>query len=726
MPAVPRRRNTGGSANAQNIKVAVRVRGGLTASEANRALKVRGQELSVMGAGPSGSPMDFAFDYCYGPDATQLEVYDDIGGQILDHAFEGYNGTIFAYGQTGSGKSHSIMGAPGQEGIVPRLAVELFERISNFTSERASFEVTATYAELYNEVICDLLTPGNTGLKIRQHLSTGIYVENLTEVQVQSHEEIERLIAEGNKARQVAATRMNDRSSRSHAIFTIMLRQTLSEGEGTIRKLSAKVNLVDLAGSERADMTADAKQMQEGAAINKSLSALGNVINALTEGPSGGKAKAGTARKGAASARAGGTGTAAGAANSYVPYRSSKLTRLLEESLGGNTVTVMLATISAEERNLRETIATLKYAQRAKKITNVKSKNEAKEEKRKIRELTAEIERLTSLMGSQSQQQPTGARSSGSSDGGEHTSAAVAELRMELEKAREEASLANASSLAGNAKARELKAELDASQVSVEDLEGRLRKQASELNALQGAHRSAELEAQHLRQSLSQEKQHQADDSNKMASLAEELAATRRQLQNAHRHTAEAKEEAAAAVAQMRAAEGQLMAAQAQLAAHASLHDDDRRDREASQELLGAASRDKRAQAELMDRNLAAFEAVLKQKDAQIQQLNDRLTTAKAQEDRTDPRRALSHGEAKKKAKKARRAALAAAEHGVVGVGDEAPGGAMDAMLSDGRRHRPMENDLRSLRAVKNAGFQLRPREGKAERGHVGMKAGRA
>merc|ERR1712185_207832 len=135
------------------------------------------------------------------------------------------------------------MGTPTQLGIVPRLAMELFERV-HAAPATASFEVTATYAELYNEVISDLLTPGNSGLKIRQHVSSGIYVEDLTEVQVSSHEEIEKLIAEGNKARSVAATRMNERSSRSHAIFTIMLRQRLPEDNGrSIRHLSSKINL---------------------------------------------------------------------------------------------------------------------------------------------------------------------------------------------------------------------------------------------------------------------------------------------------------------------------------------------------------------------------------------------------------------------------------------------------------------------------------------------------
>jgi len=253
-PSAKRRSSNAGDGSV-NIKVAVRVRGGLDAKSS--VVSCRGNELTLAGAGAKGEPTTFAFDHCYGPDSTQEQVYEDLGGQILDFAFEGYNGTIFAYGQTGSGKSHSIMGSPAQLGIVPRLSVELFERVRDAPAS-ASFEVTATYAELYNEVIMDLLTPGNTGLKIRQHVSSGIYVEGLTEVQVSSHEEIERLIAEGNKARQVAATRMNERSSRSHAIMTIMLRQRHAEADGATRTLSAKINLVDLAGSERADLSASA------------------------------------------------------------------------------------------------------------------------------------------------------------------------------------------------------------------------------------------------------------------------------------------------------------------------------------------------------------------------------------------------------------------------------------------------------------------------------------
>ena len=219
----------------------------------------------------SGQPTSFDFDFCYGPHATQQQIFEDLGTQVLDSALEGFNATIFAYGQTGSGKTHAIMGSNAELGIIPRLGVELFARIGAAPPD-TSVVVTATYLELYNEVICDLLAPGNQGLRIRQHIKNGIYVEDLTEVQVSSHAEIERLIHAGNKSRQVAATRMNERSSRSHALFTVNVRQTSADAEGNSRVLSSKLTLVDLAGSERADMAADSARLAEGAAINKSLS----------------------------------------------------------------------------------------------------------------------------------------------------------------------------------------------------------------------------------------------------------------------------------------------------------------------------------------------------------------------------------------------------------------------------------------------------------------------
>ena len=353
--------SVGASASAgteMNIKVAVRARPPRPPGSESM-LEFDGNSVTENAGGERST---FAFDYAFGGDATQQEVYDGLGRPILDYAFEGYNGTILAYGQTGSGKSHSVMGSADDLGIIPRLSVELFERIEQ-APPGVSFVVSATYLELYNEVICDLLNPGSQGLKIRQHIASGIYVEGLTEVQVSSFYELQRLITEGNRARATAATRMNERSSRSHAVFTVRLRQQRTAAEGTV-VLSAKVNIVDLAGSERADKVttgdyADARA-QEGAAINKSLSALGTVINALSQ-------QATQARGGAglASPRRGGGGmTSARAAPSHVPYRSSKLTRLLEESLGGRTVTVMLATLHSEPENARETLSTLRYAAR--------------------------------------------------------------------------------------------------------------------------------------------------------------------------------------------------------------------------------------------------------------------------------------------------------------------------------------------------------------------------
>jgi hypothetical protein len=292
-----RRSSTGGEH--VNIKVAVRVRPLGEDLEGEGTLLLDGATQLSLVQPQGGQRSDFSFDHVYGPKATQAELYDDLGRQILDCAFEGYNGTIFAYGQTGSGKTHTIMGTTSDRGIIPRLGADLFERVEQ-AGESCAFVVTATYLELYNEVVCDLLSPGSQGLKIRQHLKTGIYVEDLTEVQLSNQSELERLITEGNKSRQVAATRMNERSSRSHAIFTLQLRQQRVEPEvngegrypaeaarlgGTL--LTSKINLVDLAGSERADMSADSRQLHEGAAINKSLSALGNVINALTEGAHG-------------------------------------------------------------------------------------------------------------------------------------------------------------------------------------------------------------------------------------------------------------------------------------------------------------------------------------------------------------------------------------------------------------------------------------------------------
>lgn len=321
--------------------------------------------------GKEGDARQFTYDQSYWWDEAQDKVYNDLGKGTIEKAIEGFNGTVFAYGQTGSGKTYSMMGYNG-DGIIPRLNKDLMVAVKTAreTDPSNEFLVTVSYLEIYNEVVKDLLNPSDKHLKIREHPDMGIYVEGLAELVVENEDSIAELIEQGNKVRAVAATQMNARSSRSHSCFTIKINQRkkedLGNGQERTTKLASKLNLVDLAGSERAGKTgASGAQLKEGAAINKSLSALGNVISTLSSGKRG----------------------------AHIPYRDSKLTRLLQESLGGNSRTVMIATISPAVDNYEETMTTLKYAERAKKIENKAKRNEDVSQK-VIRQLKEEIEEL--------------------------------------------------------------------------------------------------------------------------------------------------------------------------------------------------------------------------------------------------------------------------------------------------------------------------------------------
>ena len=339
---------------------------------------------------------DFTFDHCYDIKSTQEQVYVDLGGPVVTQALDGFNCTIFAYGQTGSGKSHSMMGSGDNLGIVPRLNEDLWGRIFELQSKAPTpamqkpgeskagteYMVTVSFLEIYNEEIKDLLNPRKQGMKIRENSEKGIYVEDLCELIVKDSFSVMKLIDQGNTVRKVAATNMNDQSSRSHSVFTIRIEQKTEtkqdDGMTKISLVKAKLNLVDLAGSERAEKTgATGKLLQEGANINLSLMALGNVINALSE--AGSVAKDGKK------------------AQKHIPYRDSKLTRLLQESLGGNAATVMIAAISPADYNYDETLSTLKYANRAKSIANAVTKNEDVNQ-RMINDLKKEIEALRAQM----------------------------------------------------------------------------------------------------------------------------------------------------------------------------------------------------------------------------------------------------------------------------------------------------------------------------------------
>lgn len=310
--------------------------------------------------------------------AGQENLFTDLGKPLLDNAFQGYNNCIFAYGQTGSGKSYSMMGYGEEAGVIPKICRNMFERIEEMQHDKTlSCTVEVSYLEIYNERVRDLLNPSTKGnLRVREHPSTGPYVEDLAKLVVRSFSEIENLMDEGNKARTVAATNMNETSSRSHAVFTLTLSQKRHDVETSMdTEKVAKISLVDLAGSERATSTgATGARLKEGAEINRSLSTLGRVIAALADLSSGKKKNA-----------------------SMVPYRDSVLTWLLKDSLGGNSLTAMIAAISPADINFEETLSTLRYADSAKRIKNHAVVNEDPNA-RMIRELKEELAQLRSKL----------------------------------------------------------------------------------------------------------------------------------------------------------------------------------------------------------------------------------------------------------------------------------------------------------------------------------------
>ncbi|KAJ9604320.1 hypothetical protein H2200_011154 [Cladophialophora chaetospira] len=285
--------------------------------------------------------------------ATQEDVYNCLGEEFLDHNFEGYHTCIFAYGQTGSGKSYTMMGTPDQPGLIPRTCEDLFQRIEANESANISYSVRVSYFEVYNEHVRDLFQPKTDPpqyLKIRESPVEGPYVKDLTEIQVKNYGEILKYMRMGDNSRTVASTKMNDTSSRSHAVFTIMLKQIHHDyhTDETTERL-ARIRLVDLAGSERAKATeATGQRLREGGNINKSLTTLGRVIAALAD-PKNSRMQNKQRMN-----------------RDIVPYRDSILTWLLKDSLGGNSKTAMIACIAPSDYD--ETLSTLRYADQAKHI----------------------------------------------------------------------------------------------------------------------------------------------------------------------------------------------------------------------------------------------------------------------------------------------------------------------------------------------------------------------
>uniref|UniRef100_A0A3P8N964 Kinesin motor domain-containing protein n=1 Tax=Astatotilapia calliptera TaxID=8154 RepID=A0A3P8N964_ASTCA len=383
-----------------SVKVAVRVRPFNSREIGHNAkcvIQMQGNTTCISNPKqPKDGAKNFTFDYSYWSHTTpddpgftsQTQVYKDIGEEMLLHAFEGYNVCIFAYGQTGAGKSYTMMGKqePGQEGIIPQLCEDLFQRTGENTDPDLTYSVEVSYMEIYCERVRDLLNPKSQGtLRVREHPILGPYVEDLSKLAVTGFTDIRDLMDAGNKARTVAATNMNETSSRSHAVFTIVFTQKRRDQMTSLDKSRnqkvSKISLVDLAGSEQSDSSgAKGTRLKEGANINKSLTTLGKVISALAEMSS-------KKRK-----------------SDFIPYRDSVLTWLLKENLGGNSRTAMIAALSPADINYEETLSTLRYADRAKQIRCNAVINEDPNAKL-IRELKAEVERLRNLLFSQGLQE---------------------------------------------------------------------------------------------------------------------------------------------------------------------------------------------------------------------------------------------------------------------------------------------------------------------------------
>ncbi|KAG7500179.1 kinesin KIF3A isoform X2 [Solea senegalensis] len=315
---------------------------------------------------PKEPPKNFNFDMVFGPDSKQVDVYNLTARPIIESVLEGYNGTIFAYGQTGTGKTFTMEGmraVPELRGIIPNSFAHIFGHIAKADGD-TRFLVRVSYLEIYNEEVRDLLGKDHTKrLEVREQPGVGVYIKDLSSHVVKNADKMDRIMTRGHKNRSIGATNMNEHSSRSHAIFTI----TIECSEKGVDKLvrMGKLHLVDLAGSERQSKAGAAgHRLKEATMINLSLSTLGNVISALVDGKS-----------------------------THVPYRNSKLTRLLQDSLGGNSKTLMFANIGPSDYNYDETISTLRYASRAKNIKNKARINEDPKDAL-LHQLQKEIEEL--------------------------------------------------------------------------------------------------------------------------------------------------------------------------------------------------------------------------------------------------------------------------------------------------------------------------------------------
>ncbi|CAI5771580.1 KIF3C isoform X1 [Podarcis lilfordi] len=318
-------------------------------------------------ASPGELAKTFTFDAVYDASSKQADLYDETVRPLIDSVLQGFNGTIFAYGQTGTGKTYTMQGAwadPEKRGVIPISFEHIFTHISR--SQNQQYLVRASYLEIYQEEIRDLLAKDQSKkMELKENPETGVYIKDLSSFVTKNVKEIEHVMNLGNQARSVGSTNMNEYSSRSHAIFVITVECSEEGPDGEDHIRVGKLNLVDLAGSERqSKMGTQGERPKEASKINLSLSALGNVISALVDGKS-----------------------------THIPYRDSKLTRLLQDSLGGNAKTIMVATLGPASHSYDESLSTLRFANRAKNIKNKPRVNEDPKDTL-LREFQEEITRL--------------------------------------------------------------------------------------------------------------------------------------------------------------------------------------------------------------------------------------------------------------------------------------------------------------------------------------------
>lgn len=356
------------------LKVVVRCRPMSRKEEASgyeRILEMDVKLGQVTLRNPKASPGElaktFTFDAVYDASSKQADLYDETVRPLIDSVLQGFNGTLFAYGQTGTGKTYTMQGVWAdleKRGVIPNSFEHIFTHISR--SQNQQYLVRASYLEIYQEEIRDLLAKDQSKkMELKENPETGVYIKDLSSFVTKNVKEIEHVMNLGNQTRSVGSTNMNEYSSRSHAIFVITVEcsETGPDGEDHIRV--GKLNLVDLAGSERqSKMGAQGERPKEASKINLSLSALGNVISALVDGKS-----------------------------THIPYRDSKLTRLLQDSLGGNAKTIMVATLGPASHSYDESLSTLRFANRAKNIKNKPRVNEDPKDTL-LREFQEEIIRL--------------------------------------------------------------------------------------------------------------------------------------------------------------------------------------------------------------------------------------------------------------------------------------------------------------------------------------------